>query len=123
MTGPPVGNNRPGMDIGVDVTERGPWQVVAVDGEIDITTAPHFRERLFEVIEGGHDRVVVDLNGVDFLDSTALGVMVGAHKRLRDSGAGLVIACSQPSILRVLDVTGLSTVFTVRDTVDAAVSA
>lgn len=123
MPGPANGNNREiGMDIGVDVEERGDWQVVSVAGEIDITTAPQFRERLFEVIDEGHGQVVVDLGSVDFLDSTALGVMVGAHKRLREDGPGLVIAAAPPSILRVLEVTGLSTVFRVCDTVDAAVA-
>jgi anti-sigma B factor antagonist len=110
------------MQIGVDVTERGRWRVVAVEGEIDITTAPQFRESLFGVIDQGNEHVVVDLTGVEFLDSTALGVMVGAHKRLREGGPGLVVACDQPSILRVLDVTGLSTVFRVCESVDAAVA-
>ena len=109
------------MEIDLHVDEQSGWHVVSVAGEIDITTAPQLRDQLAELIEAGHDRIVVDLNQVGFLDSTALGVMVGAHKRLRDRGHGLALACTQPSILRVLDVTGLSSVFAMHDTVDAAV--
>jgi anti-sigma B factor antagonist len=110
------------MRIDLDVAERAGWQVVSGAGEIDITTAPQLRDQLSELIDGGSTRIVIDLNRVGFLDSTALGVMVGAHKRLREAGHGLVLACTQPSILRVLDVTGLSSVFALHDSVDAAVT-
>ena len=84
-------------------------------------TAPTLRECLFSLSEDGHARAVVDLEGVDFLDSTALGVLVGAHKRFVQRGGGLVRVCTMPRIMRVLEVTGLSRVFEVHPSVGEAV--
>ena len=86
-------------------------------------TAPTLRECLFSLSEQGHPHAVVDLEGVDFLDSTALGVLVGAHKRFVQAGGGLVLVCTTPRILRVLEVTGLARVFAVHDSVASAVAA
>jgi anti-sigma B factor antagonist len=86
-------------------------------------TAPTLRECLFTLSEQGRPRAVVDLEAVEFLDSTALGVLVGAHKRFVQGGGGLVLVCTTARILRVLEVTGLARVFTVHDSVDAAVAA
>ena len=65
------------MDLGLDVTERDGWAVLSVTGEVDVYTAPKFRERLIELVSEGKYQIVVDLEGVDFLDSTGLGVLVG----------------------------------------------
>ena len=110
-------------NIGVEVSERDSVPVVAVNGEIDRWTAPRLREELVTLIGDGVSRVVVDLDQVDFLDSTALGVMVGAHKRLVAAGGGLLLVCSKPRILRVLEVTGLDRVLALHDSVGAAVAA
>jgi anti-sigma B factor antagonist len=64
------------MDLGIDVTDRGDWAVLAVRGEIDVATAPQLREELLELVSAGRKQIVVDLSGVDFLDSTGLGVLV-----------------------------------------------
>ena len=60
--------------------------VLEVGGEVDVYTAPRLRERLVELVEGGARKVIVDLSRVEFLDSTGLGVLVGALKRLRAAG-------------------------------------
>jgi anti-sigma B factor antagonist len=111
------------MTIAIDVEQREGWEVVRVSGEIDIRTAPELRDVLAGVLDTGGAKVVVDLEGVEFLDSTALSVMVGAHKRLVRKGSGLVLVCTREPILRVLTVTGLSRVFTVHDALDAVVGA
>jgi anti-sigma B factor antagonist len=111
------------LSIAIDVEQQAGWDVVRVSGEIDIRTAPELRDVLAGVLDKGGDQVVVDLEGVEFLDSTALSVMVGAHKRLVRKGGTLHLVCTREPILRVLTVTGLSRVFTVHDRLDAIVGA
>lgn len=94
--------------------------VVAVSGEIDVATAPQLRECLHQVIARGDATVVLDLLGVTFLDSTALGVLVGALKRCRELGGELHIVVADPRIMKIFEITGLTSVFTIADTVRAA---
>lgn len=108
------------MNIEVDVNQRDDVAVLAVRGEVDMWTAPRLRQHLMSLIGEGREQVIIDLEAVDFLDSTALGVMVGAHKRLAERGGGLSLVCSQRRILRVLEVTGLRRIFAVHDSVGAA---
>ena len=111
------------MELGLDVTQRDRWTVLAVTGEIDVATAPHLREQLVQLVAQGHHHLVVDLEGVDFLDSTGLGVLVGALKRVRLQEGELTLVCTQPRIVKVFDITGLSKVFTLHESVDSAVAA
>jgi anti-sigma B factor antagonist len=108
------------MAITIDADERAGADVVTITGEVDIRTAPELRDRLSTLLETGTDRLVLDLERVDFLDSTALSVMVGAHKRLARQGSSLGLVCTNESVLRVLNVTGLSRIFDVHDTLDGA---
>ncbi len=94
--------------------------VVAVSGEIDVATAPQLRECLHRVVAGSEASVVVDLLGVTFLDSTALGVLVGALKRCRELGGDLHLVVTDPRIMKIFEITGLTNVFTITDTVQAA---
>ena len=110
------------MDLGLDVSERDGWAVLAVQGEVDVYTAPRFRERLIELVSQGKHRIVVNLEGVDFLDSTGLGVLVGGLKRLRSHEGDLTLVCTQHRILKVFEITGLTKVFSIHDSVDAAVA-
>ena len=67
------------MELGLEVDDsRRPYTVLAVKGEVDVYTAPRLREKLVELVSQGKHQIVVDLEGVDFLDSTGLGVLVGA---------------------------------------------
>jgi anti-sigma B factor antagonist len=106
------------MAITIDQDRRDDWDVIVVSGEVDIRTAPELRERISTLLEAGSRRLVLDLEGVEFLDSTALSVMVGAHKQLAREGGGLALVCTQEAVLRVLSVTGLSRIFAVHDTLD-----
>ena len=66
------------MELGLEVDEsRRPYTVLAVKGEVDVYTAPRLREKLVELVSQGKHQIIVDLEGVDFLDSTGLGVLVG----------------------------------------------
>ncbi len=109
------------MELGLEVDDsRPPFTVLAVKGEIDVYSAPRLRERLVELVSEGHRQIVVDLEGVDFLDSTGLGVLVGGLKRLRTNGGDLALVCTQPRILKVFEITGLTTVFSIATSVDEA---
>jgi anti-sigma B factor antagonist len=84
--------------------------VVAVRGEIDIFTAPEFKERITGAIDAGRDLVVVDLGETSFIDSSSLGVLISAHRRLSGRDGRLVIACDVPAVLNTFKITGLDAV-------------
>lgn len=111
------------VDLGLDVKERNGWAVLSVQGEVDVYTAPQFREQLIQLVDQGQRSILVDLEGVEFLDSTGLGVLVGGLKRVRSHDGDLALVCTQRRILKVLEITGLTKVFTIHDNVDAAVGA
>ena len=90
--------------------------VISVTGEIDVATAPQLRECLHRVIARGQATVVLDLLGVTFLDSTALGVLVGALKRCRELGGELHIVVSDARIKKIFEITGLNTIFAIVST-------
>jgi anti-sigma B factor antagonist len=94
--------------------------VVAVTGEVDLFTAPEFKQRVMAPIAAGVKRVIVDLTGTAFLDSSSLGVLIGAHRRLKARGGRLVVACANESIVKTFRITGLDGVFEVVDSVEAA---
>jgi anti-sigma B factor antagonist len=97
--------------------------VVAVRGEIDLFTAPELKQKLTDAIEGGKSRIVVDLTETSFLDSTALGVLIGAVKRLRSRDGALVIVNVDQNIAKTFEITGLDQIFTIVGTRDDAVAA
>lgn len=97
--------------------------VVAVRGEIDLFTAPELKQRLTDAIEGGKTQIVVDLTETTFLDSTALGVLIGAVKRLRTREGSLVIVNVDQNIAKTFEITGLDQIFTIVSERDAAIAA
>ena len=111
------------MDLGFEVDQHGDYTVLAVRGEVDVYTAPRLRERLIELVSQGSHQVVVDLEGVDFLDSTGLGVLVGGLKRVRAHDGSLDLVCTQERILKIFRITGLTKVFGIHNTVDEAIAA
>ena len=96
--------------------------VVALQGEVDIYSAPQFKEVMIQSIDEGAKHIVVDLAGVTFIDSTALGVLVSGGKRLQQTPGGLAIGCPDAKIRRILEITGLDTVFGVYPSRDEALA-
>ena len=96
--------------------------VIELGGEIDLYTAPEFKERMVQVIEDGKKQVIVDLSKATFIDSTTLGVLVGGVKRLRPAGGTLALVCSDQNIVKIFEITGLDRVFPIYDTRDEALS-
>lgn len=95
--------------------------ILAVQGEVDVYTAPRLKEEINQRLEAGVSKLVVDLSEVAYMDSSGLGVLIGALRRARDAGGDLLVASPNPRIARILDVTGLSRIFNVREATDDAV--
>ena len=97
--------------------------IVSVSGEIDLFTAPEFKQRMSAPIDAGRSKLVVDLSSTTFIDSSSLGVLIGAHRRLKGRGGRLVVACDSAPIVKTFRITGLDGVFTLVDSVEAALRA
>jgi anti-sigma B factor antagonist len=112
------------MDLTLNEYSAAPGRtVVEVSGEIDVYTAPRLREALIGLVDGGNYQLIIDLEGVEFLDSTGLGVLVGGLKRVRAHDGGIDLVCTQGKLLRIFRITGLSKVFSIYDSVAAALGA
>lgn len=94
--------------------------VVAVSGEIDLFTAPEFKQRVGAAIDGGVTTVVVDLTETSFVDSSSLGVLIGAHRRLSARNGSLAVICTNDAILKTFRITGLDGVFRIVSSLDEA---
>lgn len=110
------------MELSVVRHSNPPFEILKVSGEIDVYTAPRLREELVSAIDDGHVRLVLDVEAVQFLDSTGLGVLVGALKRVRADGGSLDIVCTHSRLLKIFEITGLDKVFGLHASVEDAVS-
>jgi anti-sigma B factor antagonist len=87
---------------------------MSLGGEIDLYTAPRLHGELVTILSGDAPvQIVVDMSGVDFCDSTGMNVLLAAHRRAREQGGDLELAAPRPAIRKILQVTGLESVFTV----------
>ena len=96
--------------------------VISLAGEVDLYTAPEFKQQLLEVIRNGAKDVVVDFSDTTFIDSTTLGVLVGGVKRLRTNDGRLSLVCADRNITKIFEITGLDRVFTIYPSRDDALS-
>ena len=110
------------VDLKLDHHTKDGIEVVDVEGEIDVYTAPRLRELLIELVNIGHYQLVVNMEKVEFLDSTGLGVLVGGLKRVRAHDGSLDLVCTQERILKIFRITGLTKVFGIHGTVDEAIA-
>jgi anti-sigma B factor antagonist len=115
VAGAPFSVRRAKLENGVGLVE--------LSGEVDISTAPRFKEELEALIAEGNTDVVVDLSDVAFIDSTALGVLVGAVRRLHPHGGRMIVVAQTHAVTRPLTLTGLDRVFTVAATREEALAA
>ena len=97
--------------------------VIELGGEVDLYTAPEFKERMVELIESGKKQIVVDLSKATFIDSTTLGVLVGGVKRLRPAGGSLALVCTDENITKIFEITGLDRVFPIHSSREEALEA
>ena len=96
--------------------------VLELEGEVDMHTAPAFKDALLEAIDDGAQRIVVDACKVTLMDSTGLGVLVSGQRRLSPVGGSLAVACSG-RVGRLLEITGLHHVFTLHASREEALRA
>lgn len=112
----------PIVDARVSVSRFGADSfVVAAGGELDLYTSERLRERLADALERGGRQLLVDLTGVTFMDSTALGVLVEAAKALKSSGGQLVVVADDRRVTRVIEITGLERVLRIESSLPEAV--
>jgi anti-sigma B factor antagonist len=95
--------------------------LIAVKGEIHSTTAPEFSERLNDAIARGNTSVVLDLTSVEFIDSTGLSVLLNGLRRLTRVRGRMVIACANPTVLRLFEITRLDATFEILASCDEAI--
>ena len=100
----------------IEVTKENDIAIVAVEGEIDVETSPQLRERFDELLAQGEHNFVIDLGGVDFIDSSGLAAFVRLFKRVRIGEGDVKLCCIRPEILKIFELTRLNRVFDIFDT-------
>jgi anti-sigma B factor antagonist len=95
--------------------------VISIEGELDLSTAPRLKWMLVDSLQAGHSQLVVDLSLATFMDSTALGVLVGVKRSLA-VGARLAIVCTRPAVLKIFEFSGLDGAFAIFLTLDEALA-
>lgn len=103
------------MELRVTTRSVGDRTVIAVAGEIDLYTAPKLQSELMSALSQSPARLIVDMSGVEFCDSTGINVLLAAHRQARERGGELQLAGPGSATRKVLQVTGLETVFNVLD--------
>ncbi len=109
------------FDVKTDKVDDATY-VISLAGEVDLYTAPEFKQQLLDVIAEGAKYVVVDFTDTTCIDSTTLGVLVGGVKRLRGEDGRLSLVCSDRNITKIFEITGLDRVFTIYPTRDEALA-
>jgi anti-sigma B factor antagonist len=109
----------PAVELKVSTRSHAGHAILSVVGEIDLYTAPRLQAEFTRLLETGPERVVIDMSGVEFCDSTGMNVLLSALKRMRERGGVLEVASPRPAVRKILQVTGLDSVFTVHDTIPA----
>jgi anti-sigma B factor antagonist len=104
-----------------DLDER--THVIAVSGEIHVSTAPEFSRRLDAAIARGKTGLVLDLTPTEFIDSTGLSVLLNGLRRVTRQRGRMALVCINPTVLRLFEITRLDSTFDIRRTRDEALQA
>ena len=106
----------------LDERTPGGVDVVTVRGEIHLSTAPRFRQRLEAIIDHGDGWVVLDLSAVEFIDSTGLSVLLGALRQVSQHKGHMALVCTNPTVLRLFEITSLDATFDIQADRAAAIA-
>jgi anti-sigma B factor antagonist len=105
----------------IEVEESAAHTLCRPVGELDAYTVSQFREALGGLAE--KQFILIDLSAVPFMDSAGLGALIGGIRRAREAGGDVAVACSRPTLIRLLHTTGFDRIVSVTDSVDAAAAA
>lgn len=105
----------------IQIEEAEDHTVCRPVGELDAYTVGQFRESLGDLATTG--RLLIDLSEVPFMDSAGLGALIGGIRRAREAGGEVAVACSRPTLTRLLHTTGFDRIVPVTETLDEAVAA
>jgi anti-sigma B factor antagonist len=111
------------LRLDIDVKRVHNIPVLSVTGEIDIYTAPLFKQAVVNLVSEGNNNVIIDLSGVSFMDSSGFGTLLGATRRLRPTGGGLHLTGANSTIQRMLRLTRLDTIMRSYDSPEDAARA
>jgi anti-sigma B factor antagonist len=101
------------VDLSLETRHEDGRTIIEVGGEIDVYTAPKLRDKITELVGNGEYNLVIDMEKVDFLDSTGLGVLVGGLKKVRAHDGSMRLICNQERLLKIFRITGLAKVFAI----------
>ena len=110
------------MDLKIESKEVDGIGVIVLEGEVDVYTAPKLKSRLIDLVDEGKYNIVIDLQKVEFMDSSGLGVLVGGLKRVKSHQGSIALVCTQDNILKIFRITGLVKVFPIFSSEEEAVS-
>ena len=109
------------MDIKIEARAMADdTQAIEVHGEIDVYTSPKVKEIITELIEKGNYNLIINLEGVRYIDSTGLGVLIGALKKVREKDGCINLVCNNPQIKKIFNITGLVKIFGIFKTEEEA---
>jgi anti-sigma B factor antagonist len=111
----------PNFDLSEEALDEKTVQL-RVRGEIHASTAPEFSERLNDAIATGKTGVILDLTGVEFIDSTGLSVLLNGLRRVTRARGTMILACANPTVLRLFEITKLDSTFEILPTCDEAIA-
>lgn len=111
------------MDLALTTLTQGDRTLVRVRGEIDLFSAPELRDSLVDLVRTGHHHLIIDMEDVEFIDSTGLGVLVNVLKRVRIHDGSLRLVCTHERIISLFRITVLPKAFPIHDTVAEAMAA
>ena len=104
----------------IEIEDAGDHQILRPSGDLDVYTVGSLRDALATLIEQKTPKVVVDLDGVPFMDSSGLGALMGGVRRMREAGGDLAIACTREQHLKLFTITGFGEGVSIAPTVEEA---
>jgi anti-sigma B factor antagonist len=104
----------------IEIEDAGDYRVLTPSGDLDVYTVGSLRDALGKMIEDKTPKVVVDLDGVPFMDSSGLGALMGGVRRMREAGGDLAISCTREQHLKLFTITGFGEGVSIAPTVEEA---